>query len=237
MTLGEKAVRGLYSKQRHEGLLERQIGAESGVHTNQSSLTLPARLPIEEWMHIGQKLNSLNDSVTWWLGDWLVYGQDRYPERYLKAVEETSLDYQTLRNYAWIARKFPPGRRCSDLSMQHHAEVAALTPASQRFWLERAQRGGWSRNELRRRIRSAAIPNAENRLSVSELRLKVSKARRSTWEDAAKFANSNLAEWMVEILDAAARNYVEGQKEHDRPQQSEHPGQPVPRRPAADPHF
>ncbi|MBV6697757.1 LmbU family transcriptional regulator [Kitasatospora aureofaciens] len=173
--------------------------------TDRTSLTLPARLPIDAWLRIGRNLTATADSAAWWLGDWLVYGQDRYPERYRRAIDETALDYQTLRNYAWIARKFPPERRRTGLSMQHHAEVAALPPVFQDLWLDRAEQGGWSRNELRRRIRSAATSDTPPQALATELRLAVSHARRSVWEDAAERANCDLTEWMLRVLDAAAR--------------------------------
>lgn len=146
------------------------------------------------------------------MGDWLVYGQERFPERYRRAVEETTLDYQTLRNYAWIARKFPPDRRRAELSMQHHAEVAALRPDEQDSWLERAQLHGWSRNELRRRVRSAVNPEAEARSLVAEIRLTISQARRSAWEDAAEQANCELADWVLDIVDAAVRSRVQNRE-------------------------
>lgn len=40
------------------------------------------------------------------LGDWLAYGQAVYANRHRTAVERTSLNYQALRNYAWVARQF-----------------------------------------------------------------------------------------------------------------------------------
>lgn len=36
-----------------------------------------------------------------------MYGQAAYTGRYRDAIEQASLDYQTLRNYAWVARRFP----------------------------------------------------------------------------------------------------------------------------------
>ena len=159
---------------------------------------------MEEWMRIGKALHVAADSTTWWLGDWLVYGQDRYPERYRKAIEDTSLDYQTLRNYAWIARKVPPDRRRPGLSMQHHAEVAALSPAEQDRWLDLSEKHAWSRNELRRHIRHSVSPDAG--ASTAELRLTIPQARRQIWQRAAERANCDLGEWALRVLDAAARN-------------------------------
>ena len=49
------------------------------------------------------------------------------------------LDYQTLRNYAWVARRFPAGRRRAGVSFAHHAEVARLPEPEQDYWLRRAE--------------------------------------------------------------------------------------------------
>ncbi|QES52558.1 hypothetical protein DEJ50_21175 [Streptomyces venezuelae] len=161
---------------------------------------------IDDWLNIGQALTATADSAVWWLGDWLVYGQDRFPERYRHAIDGTSLDYQTLRNYAWIARKFPPDRRRPGLSMQHHAEVAAMPPALQDMWLDRAGAAGWSRNELRRRIRAgaASAPSGPTSPADTELRLPVSVERHRRWEAAARRADRDLSHWIIEALDSAA---------------------------------
>jgi hypothetical protein len=113
---------------------------------------LPQGLPLDAWCRIGVQLSALVEASSWWIGDWLVYGERNYPLRYRRAMDETSLDYQTLRNYAWIARKFEPRRRRIGLSFQHHVEVAALPTNEQDHWLDFAERFGWSRNELRRQI-------------------------------------------------------------------------------------
>lgn len=71
------------------------------------------------------------------------------------AVEQTALVYQTLRNYAWVARRFPVSRRRDSLSFGHHAETAALPEPEQDFWLRKAAEQHWSRNQLRREIRAS----------------------------------------------------------------------------------
>jgi len=191
------------------------------LRTDRTSLRLPARLPIDDWLRIGQNLTAAADSAAWWLGDWLVYGQDRFPERYRHAIDGTSLDYQTLRNYAWIARKFPSGRRRAGLSMQHHAEVAAMPPHLQDMWLDHAGKEGWSRNELRRRISAEAVsaptdPASSQEAATSsqeatkgtaesaELRLPVSAERQRRWEAAARRADRDLPHWILDVLDTAA---------------------------------
>jgi len=120
-----------------------------------AGLQLPRRLSFEKWVSIGQQLSAVSSSSAWCLGDWLVYGQETYTGRYRDAIEQTSLDYQTLRNYAWIVRRFTWSRRREALSFGHHAEVAALSEPEQDFWLRKAEELGWSRNQLRHQVRTS----------------------------------------------------------------------------------
>ncbi|MFE7135979.1 LmbU family transcriptional regulator [Streptomyces sp. NPDC057638] len=185
------------------------------AQTRRSSLSLPENLPLDNWKAIGEQIFVIADSSAWWLGDWLIYGQDKYPHRYREAIDGTSLDYQTLRNYAWIARKFPASRRRYGLSLQHHAEVAALSAAEQDLWLERAEREGWSRNELRRQLRTARrgeaaggeeTPGQEAGADqlADALEVTPSAEQYERWERAAERAESDLSGWIIERVDEAA---------------------------------
>jgi hypothetical protein len=120
-----------------------------------TGMQLPRNLPFEKWLVIGRQLSVVGTSSSWCLGDWLIYGEDAYDGRYRDAIEQTSLDYQTLRNYAWVARRFPLSRRRDSLSFGHHAEVAVLSAPEQDFWLRKAEDLGWSRNRLRREVRAS----------------------------------------------------------------------------------
>jgi hypothetical protein len=126
-----------------------------------TGLEFPARMSFDKWLHIGRMLSAVNTSAAWCLGDWLVFGETAYNGRYRDAIEQTSLDYQTLRNYAWVARRFPLFRRRDTLSFGHHAEVAALSEPEQDFWLRKAETLGWSRNKLRREVKSSLRERAQ----------------------------------------------------------------------------
>jgi hypothetical protein len=142
------------------------------------------------------------------VGDWIVYGEKFFGDRYEQAIADTSLDYQTLRNYAWVAKKFTVSRRRDSLSFGHHAEVAALTEAEQDVWLNRAQQFTWSRNELRRRIRatrlarSQSFPKCETKTKI--LKIDVTVERLDRWIHTAERTNSNVVEWIITTLDRAA---------------------------------
>jgi hypothetical protein len=66
--------------------------------------------------------------------NWLAFGQDKYGRRYREAIAVTGPDYETLRNYAVVARRFPSYRRRYNLTFQHHAAVCPLPDAEQDLW-------------------------------------------------------------------------------------------------------
>ena len=118
-------------------------------------MALPRQLPYEKWLGIGRQLAAVTTTSAWCLGDWLAYGENAYSGRYRDAIEQTALDYQTLRNYAWVAKRFPLSRRRDGLSFAHHAEVAGLPEHEQDFWLRKAEDLSLSRNKLRQEVRSS----------------------------------------------------------------------------------
>jgi hypothetical protein len=165
-------------------------------------------MPIGAWRNLGRQIFVISDSSGWWLGDWLIYGQAEYPDRYKHAIVETSLDYQTLRNYAWVARRFAPNRRRERLSFQHHAEVASLSESEQDAWLARAEEHGWSRNELRRQIQGRRELN-RGAAEVVQIQMNLVVDQKQRWQEAAERAEKDLLGWIVSILDHAATSTLE----------------------------
>ncbi|MFD9004260.1 LmbU family transcriptional regulator [Streptomyces sp. NPDC059582] len=136
------------------------VGSQAKVQ--KSGMTFPQNLSERSWEQIGAGLRELVDSSAWWLADWLLYGESTYGwRRYKEAVERTGLDYQTLRNYAWVARRFEHHRRRDSLSFAHHAEVTRLSPPEQDYWLRKAEQQKWSRNELRRAVRASLAAQSD----------------------------------------------------------------------------
>lgn len=170
-------------------------------------LQLAPGLTLERWVAVGQRLARIGSASAWWLGDWLLYGQRTYGQRYKVALEESQLDYQTLRNYAWVAGRFDVSRRRDRLSFQHHAEVAARPEAEQDLWLARAEREHWSRNELRRQLRCARLQRGEGAARPRDdvvVRVEVPGSREQRWRDAATVAEQELIDWIASAVDEAA---------------------------------
>ena len=168
------------------------------------AMGLPADLPFDRWCSIGQRISTLTDASTWWVADWAAFGEDRYGEKYRDAVAITGLGNQTLRNYAWVARRFDVSRRRDGLSFAHHAEVAALPEAEQEAWLDRAEVEDWSRNELRAELKRPRSLQAES--DRERLRLDVSSDRAERWRKAADARGLELPAWLIRTADRAACN-------------------------------
>jgi hypothetical protein len=185
-----------------------------------NGLHFSGQLSFEKWVWIGKQLSDLTSSSAWRLGDWLAYGESAYKGRYRDAVEQTSLDYQTLRNYAWVAKRFTLSRRRDALSFGHHAEVAVLSEPEQDFWLRKAEQERWSRNRLRREVRASlrerervagaeqpsSSPGAREpeRQSSTTIQLRLSPEQRETCQAAAEACGVGLEIWAVQVLESAA---------------------------------
>jgi hypothetical protein len=184
------------SQARHDQVLISRVG-----------LRFPPSLTYNSWERAGAQLSRILDSSAWCLGDWLVCGQENYADRYIRAIDAAGLEYQTLRNYAWVARRFELERRRELLSFQHHAEVASMNAAEQDKWLDRAEKARWSRNELRRQLRGSRQDGQASAASTSLIpRVAVARERVERWRAAARRSNDHLENWMVLILDRAAED-------------------------------
>jgi len=170
-------------------------------------MQLPPQISLERWRQIGDHIGGIHNSSAWWLADWLIYGQQKYPDRYRRAIAETSLDYQTLRNYVWVARKFPVSRRRDRLSFQHHAEVSSLPAPDQDRWLDLAEASGWSVKELRRQFRAASDERQAQFIVIMKLSVPVEKKR--NWQAAAHAEHQDLPEWIVHVMDNAAEKALD----------------------------
>ncbi|GLP66500.1 hypothetical protein TUSST3_31200 [Streptomyces sp. TUS-ST3] len=177
---------------------------EGGVLATRVGLQFPPSFSYDEWELTGYKVARIASSAAWFIGDWVAFGSIRYETRYRDAIEAVGLDYQTIRNYVWVARKFELTRRRERLSFQHHTEVASLSVREQDYWLARAEEGGWSRNELRRHIRGARTGAQQDSQEDLVQPLSVDRDRVVLWTRAAELVGSSLESWIIANLDHAA---------------------------------
>lgn len=196
-----------------------------GVALEKCGLIFPRPVALNAWQRIGEQLLATVDSSTWWLADWLAYGETAFRDRYREIIRTTSLSYQTLRNYTWVARRFELSRRRDKLSFGHHAEVAALRHPEQDYWLRKAEEFGWSRNKLRAEVRtslrdredgevgpsgtigpgsrqnpSSSVEESVSPPEVLTLVLSLTRDQHSLLTVAASLASTTLHEWALTVL-------------------------------------
>jgi hypothetical protein len=169
-------------------------------------LRFAGSLSYEGWERAGEQISRIVSSSAWCLGDWIVVGQSRFTDRYKQVIEAVGLDYQTVRNYAWVARRFELSRRRDTLSFQHHAEVASMPPADQDYWLDLAEAGGWSRNRLRQEIKNARCAAKAIQMKEESVlpRIVVNRERIARWRATAERMKMSLENWIITELDSAA---------------------------------
>jgi len=118
------------------------------------ALELPEAMGYEAWVAVGSKLCRAEALMKWWLGDWAAFGLRKYGQ--LKEFAAANhINYQTLRNAAWVSQAVALSRRRDSLEWSVHAEVAGLKPAEQAKWLAKAESDRLPVAELRRQIRVA----------------------------------------------------------------------------------
>lgn len=167
-------------------------------------LSIPSGLSFEGWERAGRQLAGIVDSSAWWLGDWLVFGKTHYSDRYQIAIRSAGLRYQTLRNYAWVARRFDISRRRTKLTFQHHAEVASRPQKEQDWLLDRAEQECWTTKQLREAMRST-LDDGQNGGDVEiSSRIELPNNRVVLWRKAADRAGVEFDKWVMEMLDWAA---------------------------------
>lgn len=160
---------------------------QRGAFLSPLELKLPESLDMSGWAEIGRKLCRADQVMQWWLGDWAAFGlrkfegvnEGRQKEegRMMKGeqrprrgalkefAEANGINYQTLRNLAWVSSKVEMSRRRDKVEWSKHAEVAALPERDQSKWLAKAESENLPRSELRQQIR---ISQGENNALVSD---------------------------------------------------------------------
>ena len=117
-----------------------------------TGLSMQPGLTFETWESVGYVLSGLGVSTKWATGDWLLYGEHAYGEKFSQASTITGFSPNTLIVYQWVAKAFPRNRRRLGLTFYHHQLLAKLDEKDQERWLDLCERNGWTSNELRAQL-------------------------------------------------------------------------------------
>ena len=129
----------------------------SNFTIQKNGIVFHGELTKEEWHDLGNKLAYVAKSIGFIIGDWINYGEKLWGEMYVEAIQQTKLDYQTLRDFAYIARRVELSLRNDKLDFNHHRVVAKLEPEDQQQWLAVAQKNDLSVRRLRMSINMGRV--------------------------------------------------------------------------------
>lgn len=114
----------------------------------------PDGMTRDEYLFAGDTLIEWEYGRPWCLGDFIIYGESAFGEMYAQAMEITGLSYERLAHYVSVCRRFDFCRRRQLLTFTHHETVSAkrFSADEQDYWLDEAEREGWSASELGRQV-------------------------------------------------------------------------------------
>ncbi len=135
------------------------------VEVGEWGLTFKGQLTTDEWLDVALNIQKFDGKIQWYLGDLAVYAESPTTgwgeSKYAKLLEGTGYEYQTLRHYASISRRFDRDFRervhmnaqNNTVSFGHFQIVAPLDDNFAAYWLEKAGNNGWGVAKLREEIR------------------------------------------------------------------------------------
>lgn len=123
----------------------------------ETGLTVVGHPTWAEHLAAGDVIQRMIKSCQWAFGDWQNYARSRPDFAMFRdaVVVAAGISLQTAKNVAYVAGAIAPSRRRDTVDFSTHAEVAGLEPSDQSKWLEKTETEGWTRQELRDRVRSA----------------------------------------------------------------------------------
>jgi len=105
-------------------------------------------LSMGQWEALGGMIGTMHSSLTWWVGDWVLYGEQAFGEEHSQSLDAVGLASETIRQYTWLCERISPERRRAQLSLGVHRLIAKLEPEEQEHWLALAEENNWSRSAL-----------------------------------------------------------------------------------------
>ena len=132
-----------------------------------TSLDLPHGVQLNTWIEIGRSIGTVTEAARWWLGDFLIYGDQHYGQDHTQIFDPdagAAWSWETLRQYRWVSERVPLENRLppDQLSWSHHRAVAVLEAHEQPEWLQKAIAENWSVRELKAAIKQSLEAAAED---------------------------------------------------------------------------
>lgn len=143
------------------------LDAAGAIVTTTSLALRDPDLPWEAYEKLGYFIGDMNQACAWWVGDLVLYGEELYGQEHAQIEQALRLAPQTIANRASVARHIPPSERRVSLDFSTHAEVAYMPRKERNSWLDKADKGAWTRGRLREELIKAGVRERPERDSLS----------------------------------------------------------------------
>jgi len=120
-------------------------------------------ITFEAWSAKVRMSIAMGDSMAWWIGDLINYGELHWPEIYTQAIPD-NYQPQTLLDFARVARLIPPEDRQESVCWSVHRELAPLPADDRAELLDQALDDGLGVRAIRdlaRERRAESLPPPE----------------------------------------------------------------------------
>jgi hypothetical protein len=116
-----------------------------------SCLLIEAPPEFEQWENMANYLLSVQRSLYWWIGDYIVYGEAHLGDDIYQAIDP-SFSLRLIEQCAAVSRAFPLQDRHTSLSWSHHQCVLGLDPKIQQAALRKAEVEQWDTKAFKRYV-------------------------------------------------------------------------------------
>ena len=105
--------------------------AEDIGQTDEISWTGSEDMTFDQYQKIGRTFQQIQRSLAFWMGDWMNYGEQKFGDIAMQAVEDTGKSVETLIKWKAVAFRVRREIRVKELGWTHHFYVC-YTPEDQR---------------------------------------------------------------------------------------------------------
>ena len=166
-----------------------------------AGLNLPSEIDFDQWSAVGATLFHIGRAHQWWVGDWMVFGDQKYGQEMMQAVELDGYDPDTISQWMWVSETIPEAERRETLSWSHHRAVAGLPrKADRKKVLNRAEKEHMTVRDVEQLVRSMNAVEVEEADDSKKSKIHTFTLSWTTPESNAKTATKILedAQAMVE---------------------------------------
>lgn len=125
------------------------ITENNGFAVTLTGIEVAGNPTYEDWCKELDSVWHSTNAVQWATGDLMLYGEDKFGEKFSQVVDNTRWKIHTLQNIITTCKAFPVNERRPNLVFSSHAECASLEGENRKLALDKLESGEWDRARVR----------------------------------------------------------------------------------------